>query len=291
MVPGDWSLGAIGGEHKSGYFRLDDEEMSRLEVKWSEGQAVDLGTTLDKYARGLTRKARRSRTPVSFERDTRLLGRRAKPDKRLSCFALRADQQAQGIIWVCRTCGRTVIAQVLGAPGERIEELARAVFTSMEDHAQEGFETWALFDFICKAPKDYALEGQKLLAGYLELNFKHGKRRLKFTRWGLAERILQGEGVAHWAELENVKRRDASWESQPREVHGHAGIELRGRAKGVPARLQRVFRGALGLVAGDEFGLAAWHCPQVNRLYTVEALYQPGADMLPQLVSEVQCHG
>jgi len=33
-VPEDWTLGAIGAGERSGYLRLDDRDMPRLEVKW-----------------------------------------------------------------------------------------------------------------------------------------------------------------------------------------------------------------------------------------------------------------
>ena len=37
-IPDSWEIAGISGDQKAGYLRLDDENMPRLELKWSESK-------------------------------------------------------------------------------------------------------------------------------------------------------------------------------------------------------------------------------------------------------------
>ena len=54
-APEDWNIGAIGGDLKQGYLRIDDSEMARIEFKWAQAgsQAVDVSSIVDKYLRDM----------------------------------------------------------------------------------------------------------------------------------------------------------------------------------------------------------------------------------------------
>ena len=49
--PTTWELSGLSGDQKTGYLRLDDGEMPRLELKWAptRKKKPDLHATLDEY--------------------------------------------------------------------------------------------------------------------------------------------------------------------------------------------------------------------------------------------------
>ncbi len=284
-VPADWTLGAIGGDHRAGYLRLDDAERPRLEVKWSE-QNVDLDRALDKYLAGLRK---RRRLELRVDDQARILSRRSKPDKRLRTFAWSGRESAVGVIWRCK-CGRTVVAQVIFARGERDRTLAREVLGSLEDHARDGRATWALYDLEFTIPQEFRLERQKLLAGYLELAFAAGKRRLRVCRWGMADVALADRELQHWYEVDQVRRRDVEWDCAPAVVAGHDGLEVAGHQRRRLHQSRKALERLLRVHTVTDFDGRVWHCPQSNRIHGVEAMHDDDLQVVLEVVASIPCH-
>lgn len=287
-MPADWTLGAIGGDHKSGYARLDDANMPRLELKWSEAE-VNLDRALDKYLARLGRKSRRAE--IRIDDKARVISRRSKPDKRLRGFSWSGRERGCGVIWRCNHCRRTVIAQVILPPRERDESLARRILTSLEDHGTDGRATWALYGIQFAAPEGFRLERQKLMAGYLELAFTAGKRRtLRVCRWGMADVALAERDLQHWYEVNQVRRRDVVWDCEPLEVKGHDGLRVFGHRRRFLHRLRRAAERWSRLRIASDFAGRVWHCPQSNRIYNVEAVHHDNAQLVADVVESVACH-
>ena len=290
-APSDWNLAAVGGDMKSGYLRLDDGDMRRLEVKWSQGVA-NTEKVLSRYLSQLSRRAK-PRSSVSVERDVKILSRRTKSDKKFTCFRWQAPQlRACGAIWYCHTCGRTVVSQVTGTSQENVEDLSRQVLGSLEDHPRKGLSTWALYGLVCRVPETYVLQGQVLKAGYLELEFAKGRNTLRVLRWGMANVALSGKALESWLREQWRRRRDVQTPlaASPSAVRGHDGLQLSGARRKfmhLPRSfLAQVFRQK----AANEFQAKAWHCPASNRIYCVEALGVPGEPVVDEVVSGLECH-
>jgi hypothetical protein len=289
-VPAEWTLGAIGGDYKAGYLRLDDAHAGRVEIKWSERQ-VDLDRALERY---LAKLGKRRQLDLQVDDRARVLSRRSKPDKRLRGFVWGAgDRQATGVIWRCSKCGRTVVAQVMSAAGDRGQALAHDVLASLEDHARDGRHTWALYGLRFEVPERFRLERQKLMAGYLELAFASGRCRLRVLRWGMAEVALAERDLQHWYEVEQVRRRDVVWECQPATVERHEdhdGLAVSGHRHRLLHRPRRAVERLARLRIACDFDGRAWHCPQSNRIYSVEAVHHQEPAMLLEVVASVACH-
>jgi len=286
-VPADWTLGAIGGDYKSGYARLDDAQMPRLELKWSD-QAVNLDRALEKYLAKLGKRGRRS--GVRVDDKARVLSRRSKPRKKLRGFSWSGRETATGVIWKCDQCGRTLIAQVMDPPGEPDEALVRTVLMSLEDHGQDGRWLWALYGLSLEAPEELRLAGQKLMAGYLELAFAAGRRRLRVCRWGMADVALADRDLQHWYEVEQVRRRDVAWDCEPAEVKGHDGLDVSGHRRRYFHGIRRGAERLLRLRIASDFDGRVWHCPESNRIYGVEAVHHDDVQMMLDVVESVACH-
>jgi len=291
-VPGDWTLGAIGGDHKAGYLRLDDSNRPRLEVKWSE-QNVDLDRALGRYLTAVRKRGRGRGRSLQVDDHARVLSRRSKRDKRLRGFSWSGDERAEGVIWRCSKCGRTVVAQVITAPSDRDQDLARAVLTSLEDHGRDGRYTWALYGMEFEAPEDLRLDRQKLMAGYLELAFAAGRRKLWARRWGMADVALAQRDLQHWYEVEEVRRRDVTWECEPAPVAGHDehdGLAVTGHRRRGLHRARRWVERLLRLRIASDFDGRVWHCPQSNRIYSVEGVHHEDARVVLEVAASVRCH-
>ena len=53
-LPANWELGGLSGDYNNGYVRMDDEDMPRMELKWSKSKEKkpDLQKILDRKRKG-----------------------------------------------------------------------------------------------------------------------------------------------------------------------------------------------------------------------------------------------
>jgi hypothetical protein len=287
-VPATWNIGAIGGDRKAGYLRVDGLEMPRLEVKWSQG-SVDIERALDKYLKALT-TGRTGRAAIEIERGVRLISRRARPDKRLSCFAWRGPQQAYGLIWRCQVCKRTVIAQVLGRNDEDLAPLAREVLGNLDDHSGDDSDTWSLYDLVCRVPRDFVLESQKLMAGLVELDFARGQQRLRVRRLGMAEIVLGKGSLLEWARIDVNKRKEVWCDGEAIQFKGHEAARLTGERRRLLGFLRTPAERLARIRNAVSFSGLVWHCRPSNHLYGVELIYGGDDAVLSQVADSVVCH-
>jgi hypothetical protein len=291
MAPPDWTPSALTGSYEEGYFRLDGPDQPRLEVKWAQsGKFVNVEDVVQRYYKSLTRG--RAGKGVQTSEDTRLSVKMPKERSSVRYFSWRLDQEAVGAAWYCKTCGRVMLVQVLGEPGGDVETLAEQVLAGFEDHPEADWITWSLYEFICAAPKDFRLTGQRLLTGLLELDFERGRDRMKVIRWGLANIALKGTNLEAW--LRNASRKP--WRPyhvrlEATEIHGHEGLAIAGPAAAPLVHLSAIGMRMLGKKYPDVLRGAAWLCPQGNKIYHVEAVIDPAdEEMVARLIESMRCH-
>jgi hypothetical protein len=288
-VPSEWKLGAVGGDGKSGYLRVDDERMPRLQVKWTAGR-INLERKREEYAKRLETGKRRRPSGIVVDREARVLSARSKPKKDLASFAWRGGQCGVGMLWNCETCGRGLIAQVSWLQEENLHELAREVLTSLDDHGEGGWRTWALDGLAFLAPDGYELGKWKWLTGYLEFNFLQGRRRLKVARWGMVPQLLGQASLTEWYRAENRKRTEVGYQLKEAEPRGHEGIAVWGKLRGAGHVARAVGRRIIRRRPENQFLGAAWHCPESNRLYLVETIDTGEGTLFEGVVDSLVCH-
>jgi hypothetical protein len=281
-------LGAVGGDRKAGYLRLDDARMPRLQVKWSSG-SIDLERKRAEYVKRLTVGKRKRPTGLEVDTEADVLSKRAKPKKDIATFAWRGPQCGMGVLWNCEVCRRGLIAQVSWPVEEDGRETAQSVLESLEDHGIQGWDTWAVDGLAFLAPTTFDLVGWRRMTRYLELRLSQQRERLKVARWGMVPLVLRGRSVEEWYERENSRRRDVVWRAQQATIKGHEGVAARGLRRGVLAGLRRNGRRLLRRPPGEEFAAQAWHCPTSNRLHLVETVGGEG-EVLQGVVDSVICH-
>ncbi|MCJ7752717.1 MAG: hypothetical protein MUQ65_16795, partial [Armatimonadetes bacterium] len=183
-VPEDWTLGAMGCDRKAGYLRVDDEQMPRLQVKWSRGR-IDLARKREEYTQRLTVGKRKRPTGLEVSTDIRVISHRSKPKKEMVAFAWRGPQCGMGLLWNCEVCERALIAQISWPAEEDYQEPAREVLRSLDDHAVGGWEMWGYDGLAFLAPEKYEIVSWKRMTRYLELQLADGAVKLKVARWGM----------------------------------------------------------------------------------------------------------
>ena len=293
-VPEDWNLGAIGGERKAGYVRLDDEDMPRLELKWQKPEGgIDLDKILDTYLRDLQKRSRKRKATFNISRGVKILSRRQKRNKDLRGYTFTGEFEAHGVIWHCRTCGRVVIAQVLGTEESNLGPLAVRVLGSLEDHASDHWDLWAAYGMAFRLPDNFELTKQKLMTGQLELNFtRHKIEKLSLARWALAEVLLKGTSLEQWA-AKNYKARQGDHKLLCRETtyRGHPGIDVRGDVGKPARRLKEAVQSSVLRQSVPQLRCALWHCTREKKLYAVDTELLPEHEVtLDYVIQSLVCH-
>jgi hypothetical protein len=283
-VPVDWCLSAVSGDEKSGYFRADSAGSMILEVRWSKaGRQVDLYGKLDTYLSGLRRKARKQKADFEYKIKSK--------DAGVLTFTWRSDRKAQGRLWLCEECNRIVIAQVSGQPSDDVSSITSFVLPSIEDHSEDGWRTWALYDLIAESPPGYALEKHRLMSGYIQLLFRKRNNLFIIERWGMANVALKNNSLREW--FEGRAKRDLGdyrYSIEDVEFEGEVGIQLTGRRKGLRQALKSV-RELLGLRRPALYlGGYVWFCEESNKIYSVQSMHARNENVLDEVLERVECH-
>ena len=170
-IPTTWELSGLSGDQKTGYLRLDDGDMPRLELKWAHTRRKkpDLQATLDEYFK-LIRKTYKKGTELSFRRNVNLI----KDDELFDGytvlgFSWKGNIRANGLIF--HVGKRVTIVQVMGRLKENWRPTVLRVFQSIVDRSEASQTLWCAYGLKLGVPKEYKLERQKLLSGYLLFAF------------------------------------------------------------------------------------------------------------------------
>ena len=170
-IPSTWELSGLSGDQKTGYLRLDDGDMPRLELKWAHTRRKkpDLHATLDEYFK-LIRKTYKKGAELSFRRNVNLIKEEEFfKGRTVLGFSWKGSIRANGLIF--HTGKRITIVQVMGRLKENWRPTVLRVFESITDRGDAPLTLWSAYGLQLGVPKDYKLERQKLLSGYLLFAF------------------------------------------------------------------------------------------------------------------------
>lgn len=284
QVPADWSLSAVNGSENSGYFRADNTGSLMLEVKWQKvAKQVDLQRKLDDYLNDLRRKARKRR--ADFEHKIK------SKDAGMLTFTWRSDRKAQGRLWHCAESNRVLIAQLSGGPSDDVSGLASVVLPTIEDHTEDGWRTWAMYDLIAEAPPGYSLEKHQLMAGYIQLAFRKGSNRLIIERWGLANVVLKNQALREWFN-QRAGHDMGQYRSSIEEVDfdGERGIQISGRRWGIQPMLKSASELLTLRKPATCLDGYVWVCEESNKVFSIQSMHSKGEDILDQVLERIECH-
>lgn len=295
-VPKEWNLGKLSGEFrtgKSGYLRLDDAEIARVEVEWRESKRGEppISRFVDKYVQNLEKKAQKRGVELKVNRKSRLLKDRSFLEgKDYDTFTWEADYRAYNLTWRCRTCHRVVLIRVLARMEENLSALAAKVMASVQDHSEDGRIFWGVYDLACTVPEGYILEEYALKSGLLGLTFEQKHRSLKVECISLADIALKHVSIGEWFDSFCRKAlRDLKYSYEEAEIDGHPGLRVTGAPKSL---WKQVFRPVPFVSKRPRRYLdaQAWHCTESNKIFVIQAFSKQKGDLSSEVV-DIDCHG
>ncbi len=269
--------------------------MPRVEINWTDpGGFVDLDAVVDRYL-AETKKLRKKKMKeeIKIQRGDRALSRSKLGKSGLKTFAWEGSQKAVGAAWSCKKCGRTVFAQVLGAPEEKdLVPLAEQIIRSIRDHPEGDWTLWAVYDFELELPSVFRPTKQRLVAGEVELEFKHDTETITAARWGLANVALKGKTLNDWARKEYWKKfRKYGPRAEPEQFHGHEGLRVIGDRIMFHEAIQRLLRHLRGKLYADRLIACFWHCPEENKIYVIQTFVDiANYGLVDEIVARIRCH-
>ncbi len=301
-LPTSWEISGINGDEKNGYLRLDDDEMPRLELKWTKSRKKkpDLHKTLDEYFK-LVRKNYKRGVNVSFRRNVNPI---KDEDYLKKCtvlgFSWKGSIRANGLIIHNPKTKRITIIQVMGHLKENWRPTVLRIFKSISDQGDPDLTVWSAYGLRLAVPKTYKLERQKLLSGYLLFAFTRGRnRKISVERYGPAE-VLLNEYSAEENQLETWFRaryakaiRGYGFEVTPYTENEDERITFVGQQTrlydNVPLSPVLIFD---KILIRTRLVFHIWHCHTMNRIYVVQAIGRSDAseELAQEVAESIHCH-
>ncbi len=294
--PEEWSIGAVTGDHSTGYLRLDDGEMPRFELRWERtrgGEPVD--QVVARYLKNLTGKGGKKAPLVKVRRDLGFIKNESVlQDRTVEGFHWRSEGedplQAYGCLWMCETCGRTVFAQVLGRGGESLMTLASKLLNTLGDHTRGETAAWAVYGMKLELPAAYSLKKHSFLTGRIELTFESGGARLELERMSLAEMHLENRTFEDWFQ-DTYGHEIVNWAEFHGSYFGHQGIRGTGESVDPETVHSRMAWLPWRRPRKKPLSCCAWHCIDGNRLYVLRHMEETHRlDFLDEIAGTVMCH-
>jgi hypothetical protein len=298
-IPADWSLGAISGDKKEGYLRLDDADMPRMEVKWRDAQkgTPALTDVVQKYLDDLEKSVTKKKVDIKTENGfdiSRIVRPLPDRDKMIQGFYWKSSTKAYGMATFCRECRRIVILQIVSPIDTDVRALISRVFSSFEDHAIGGAELWSVYDMNFKIPSEFQLKDQKLMPGYLQFSFiREGDSFvLDIERWGLTDVLLRELTVREWYEgqyASRLKGNKVNYEEV--ELHGHTGFKASGETGRWFHEWRLAFERLTRSKTPTHTHSVFWHCEESKKIFVVNmADRDPINPIVNYVASHVKCH-
>jgi len=301
-VPEVWNLGKVDGDRSSGYARLDDAEIVRLEVEWRQvpgkGRGVGIAQLVDRYLSKLEKKAQKADVGFTVKRRAKFLKDKSWLEgSDYETFVWEADYKAYNLARACGECGRIVLLRVLARKNENgMEELAGDIFRTLDDHSHDGILLWSVYGLNFEMSDEYKLEKHDLKSGNIQLTFEKKNHVCRIQRLSMAQMLLKGTTLDEWYPnffKKQLKDFDFDITEGVSVARGHEGLRVAGRPK---SRWRQVLR-PLPLVntrPRQYLDGLVWHCPEENKICIAEHLHRKKDEVeggLTNLLNErYACH-
>ncbi|MCL5283924.1 MAG: hypothetical protein M1330_04345 [Armatimonadetes bacterium] len=315
-LPPDWSLTGISTERRAGYIKIDSPGTMFVQIRWEmagnrpqpkslndwvkygisqlqnrnrpvEIEPPDLGVILDRYLKEAEKRSHKQKE--EFESKAKSETVELSGERIARNFQWVGGGVGQGKIWYCRHCQRIVMAQVVGRSKDDIGAVASELFSTIRDHGEEGWQTWALYDLCAEVPEQFQLEQYRLMAGALRLEFRRGGKSIMIERWGLANVLLRNSSLEDWyAHMVDLPCRGI--EKEETEHAGHTVVHFHWNINDPLARLRAIRDGFFSHTISTGGSAAVWHCPANNKIFGIRMHHPYGENIVEQVVERCRCH-
>lgn len=295
-LPSNWEFGALSGDYDNGYIRMDDENVPRMELKWtkSKEKKPDLQKILDEYFKGMRKRLGANADSLKIKRNIDLVKNESFFENRdVVFYNWKTNVRANGAVWFCKECKRIVVIQIMGYIKENILSDTLRIFESVRDHPDGHNIFWSAYQLSMEVPRRYQLDKRKLMSGYLLFSFIDGSRVLNVERYGLADVILKDTDLLSWFRAYYAKTlhkygfsfEEVDLKSGFMVVDQIQMIKMHGQEKRFIDRIPFYPIFVVDkILRRKQISACFWHSKESNKIFVVMAMSKKGAD---ELVNEV----
>ena len=295
-LPSDWEFGGLSGDYDDGYIRMDDEDMPRMELKWSKSKDKnpDLHKILDAYFKSMKKRLGDNASGLRIKRNINLVKNEGFFENRDAVFYnWKSNVRANGAIWYCKECKRIIVAQIMGHLKESMLPLTLRILESIHDHPTGHTNLWSAYRLTAAVPRRYHLEKRKLMSGYLMLSFVDGSRVLNIERYGLADVTLRDTDLQSWFRgyYTKILRRYGFSFKEVSDGNDHR-MEMLGQEKRLIDNLPLSPIFVIDkILRRKQIAASFWHCKKSNRIFVIMAISKSGtSELATEVASSIQCH-
>ena len=286
QVPLDWELGAFDGDQSSGYLRLDDMFVPRVEIRWKRSSRYnDINQATERYLKSL----QKSKNPLQRQPTPLTLAIDWPNDLQVRCYRWKGQYECVAAVMQCLTCKRISVVQIFFPEGTFSAAVYKRILSSLHDHNPADVAYWDFYLMHVRTPSSWKLLGHKFNPGYAELSFSGpGKLQADFRRWGPASVILQDSDLEQWAR-ENSPQSLKADSIHTHTLDGDLAQITRRNASGLLGPLCRAFGRGPAIRKALYWHGTAWHCPSSERLWMVDVFAGSGPEAA-EAEWQVLCH-
>ncbi|MHB1001836.1 MAG: hypothetical protein ACYC27_21560 [Armatimonadota bacterium] len=283
-VPEDWCLTTVSGDDKTGYFRIDSTSTLLLETKWSKSVGkVDLHAKLEAYLEDLKKKAKKKKQSFEYKIKSK--------DAESLNFTWRSDRKAQGRLWKCDQCNRIMIAQLSGAPGDDIANMASLIMPTYKDHSDDGWRIWGLYGLEAEVPPDYILEKHKLMSGYIQLIFRKQNDKIIIERWGLANTVLRNNPLRDWyMERAIYDLKAYKFKMENILFEEEQGLQITGNRSSIKEHFKSLHELAMFKKPSHKLDGYVWLCEETNKIFSIQTMHSKKENRINEILERIVCH-
>ncbi len=312
-LPTEWNPGKFAGKRASGDIRIDDEDGTRMELRWEETKKTpDVKKSIDNFLKQLEKTAKKNGDEFQIDENAHTVSRGRKRKEQVTSFGWIGAPDAQsscgyGAAWSCPVCNRVTFAHIVGHAGDKpakVMRLAGEILTDMECHGEGGWDTWGAFDIQLEIPTEFELKSAQLLLNKIDIEWVRarptglygwGRRaeRIRIMRFPVANVLLDGKEIKEWGDwnVQHKNKQLALREATPAEINGHAGLLYRGPVKDLKQRAGVWFFDTIMRRRTPQGEVRVWECPESNRIYVMESEVSPvNAHVPADVLDALACH-
>ncbi len=283
-LPSNWEFGALSGDYDNGYIRMDDEDVPRMELKWtkSKEKKPDLQKILDEYFKGMKKRLGANADSLKIKRNIDLVKSESFFENRdVVFYNWKTNVRANGAVWYCRECKRIVVIQIMGYIKETLLSDTLRILESVRDHPDGHNIFWSAYQLSMEVPRRYQLEKRKLMSGYLLFSFIDGSRVLNVERYGLADVILKDADLISWFRAyysKTLNKYGFSFEKVDSEDDQIQIIKMNGQEKRFIDKIpfSPIFM-IDKILRRKQISACFWHSKESNKIFVVMAMSKKGA--------------
>lgn len=313
-LPANWNPAKFSGNRETGELRIDDEEGTRLELRWeTSAKEVNIQKSVDGFLNRLGKDAKKRKASFEILPSVVLVGKKnARGRNSITNFGWKSDPDqpagsGYGVAWHCPHCNRVTFAQIIGRgpeKPERVERLAAEVLSSLFCHGKGGWETWSTFDLQLDVPEEFRLGKAQLLLNRLEIewirlpapglmNLGKPPERIAARRYPVANVLLANISLKDWAQNKIGSEHKTLKLTKPQAttLNGHEGYVFVTVPKDPRVQIRKTLAHKLLGRKPLESRLFVWNCTESNKIYVVESeLGESNAHVGPDVLESVSCH-